>query len=621
MPSPFLTLPFTKYSGGGVEGLLQFFLSDLLHGRDQGRGFTEGGLLGVLSSFINLASMIFGLEGGELTKQELQRQKNLGPDPRAHRGMGMGGGVKKYASGGMVYGPSHAQGGVLAELEGGEYVLPKYQVGAMVTGQSGYQARTQSSGAGGSSDISDLLGLGSAGAEISVLVGAVTDLIEAISGDSGLVPALVEGDVQFMNLMVNGFENAEGEMVDGFIPQLIAVQDGLNKMLFGEDGNGGLLQSTQLMAEQHTEMMTGITELSKFNIEVAKVMAGIVGLVVLIAALSTGIGQVIAVIGAFAAFYKANQEAIEGVPKKIGAFFNNVMAILRGEAELGGLGFKFLRSPFGSRSSEERLMKVGIGNEDHWQDIPIFAGGGYMRGPSHATGGIPIEVEGGEYIINKRSASKIGLPFLHALNSYEDGGPAMPSKGTLTPINFGSAGANVRDLGTAGRKFAEWFGETYMNLNMKLPGASGGAKFLGSTIFAEGGFAEPTGTATNGAFNLSSGRQGNDVFGYVEGGLRGALLPPSVTPYAKYTAPPWTGGLGNIFSFESGGSVSRMSYRSGGAVSSNDSELAMAINQLASAIRSQGTTEVNVYTDLEGQTRAAVSEYRAEVRERQARSL
>ena len=197
----------------------------------------------------------------------------------------------------------------------------------------------------------------------------------------------------------------------------------------------------------------------------------------------------------------------------------------------------------------------------------------------------------------------------------------MPSKGTLTPINFGSVGANVRDLGTAGKKFAEFFGETYMNLNMKLPGASGGAKFLGSTIFAKGGFAEPTGTAANGAFNLSSGRRGNDVFGYVEGGMRGALLPPSIDPYASYTAPSWTGGLGNILGFEGGGSVPRMSYRSGGAVSSNDSELAMAINQLAGAIRSQGTTEVNVYTDLEGQTRAAVSDYRAEVRERQARSL
>ena len=171
-----------------------------------------------------------------------------------------------------------------------------------------------------------------------------------------------------------------------------------------------------------------------------------------------------------------------------------------------------------------------------------------------------------------------------------------------------------------------------MTLSMKLPGAFGGSKFLGNRIFERGGSVSetmeklmPSGSFEQGAFNLSSGRQGNDIFGYIEGGLKGTVLPPSIDPYAKYEPPPWTGGIGdaisNAFGFGEGGSVPRMSYRSGGAVSSNDSELAMAINQLAGAIRSQGTTEVNVYTDLEGQTKAAVSEYRAEVRERQARSL
>ena len=33
--------------------------------------------------------------------------------------------MPKFGSGGVVDGPSHAQGGVLAELEGGEYVVPK----------------------------------------------------------------------------------------------------------------------------------------------------------------------------------------------------------------------------------------------------------------------------------------------------------------------------------------------------------------------------------------------------------------------------------------------------------------------------------------------------------------
>lgn len=39
-----------------------------------------------------------------------------------------GGAIPKFADGGRVYGPSHAAGGVIAELEGGEYVVPKKYV-------------------------------------------------------------------------------------------------------------------------------------------------------------------------------------------------------------------------------------------------------------------------------------------------------------------------------------------------------------------------------------------------------------------------------------------------------------------------------------------------------------
>lgn len=44
------------------------------------------------------------------------------------RQSGDGGGVPKFAEGGPVSGPSHASGGVLAELEGGEYVIPKDKI-------------------------------------------------------------------------------------------------------------------------------------------------------------------------------------------------------------------------------------------------------------------------------------------------------------------------------------------------------------------------------------------------------------------------------------------------------------------------------------------------------------
>ena len=42
--------------------------------------------------------------------------------------------------------------------------------------------------------------------------------------------------------------------------------------------------------------------------------------------------------------------------------------------------------------------------------------GGLLKGPSHAKGGIPIEVEGGEYIIKKKSVNKQTEPVLEYIN-------------------------------------------------------------------------------------------------------------------------------------------------------------------------------------------------------------
>ena len=38
--------------------------------------------------------------------------------------------------------------------------------------------------------------------------------------------------------------------------------------------------------------------------------------------------------------------------------------------------------------------------------------GGQLKGPSHKDGGIPIEAEGGEYIITKKSVNKGTEPIL-----------------------------------------------------------------------------------------------------------------------------------------------------------------------------------------------------------------
>ncbi len=63
-----------------------------------------------------------------------------------------------------------------------------------------------------------------------------------------------------------------------------------------------------------------------------------------------------------------------------------------------------------------------------------YSSGGYLVGPSHENGGIraivdgtePIELEGGEYIINAQTVNALGVPFLDKLNStqttYHTGG-------------------------------------------------------------------------------------------------------------------------------------------------------------------------------------------------------
>ena len=53
----------------------------------------------------------------------------------------------------------------------------------------------------------------------------------------------------------------------------------------------------------------------------------------------------------------------------------------------------------------------GIANK--WER---YVKGGKTNGPSHAKGGIPIEVEGGEYIIKKDSVNAETQPILEKIN-------------------------------------------------------------------------------------------------------------------------------------------------------------------------------------------------------------
>ena len=80
--------------------------------------------------------------------------------------------------------------------------------------------------------------------------------------------------------------------------------------------------------------------------------------------------------------------------------------------------------------------------------------GGKLVGPSHANGGIqgvvdgtePIEVEGGEFIINKESAAALGDDFLHKLNATGTNmnGPGGFQQGQLGNGSNYQYGGNVR---------------------------------------------------------------------------------------------------------------------------------------------------------------------------------
>ena len=44
--------------------------------------------------------------------------------------------------------------------------------------------------------------------------------------------------------------------------------------------------------------------------------------------------------------------------------------------------------------------------------------GGKMDGPSHSKGGIPINVEGGEYVVKKDSVNASTEPYLEYINQH-----------------------------------------------------------------------------------------------------------------------------------------------------------------------------------------------------------
>ena len=620
-----ISLPFTENSGMGIEGILQFFLSDLLFGRDQGQGYNQGGIMQILSTIANLPFMPFeGKIQGQRTKEHIEYQKKLGSPYKRN--------PRNYAVGGPVYGPSHAQGGVLAELEGGEYVIPKnvrmMQTGgsAAVTGGSGYASR---SGSGAS----QMTGAGGGGSDFArleqVLLSWLEQFESLLLGPDGFLPGLKE---EVKNI------------VDGFI-------EGIEKLL------GPLSQLYTAFA-----IIAAIQLGALFTSMATAIYAFLVGP---FAAFVAAYWPVIAVIAAIAAVYLIYQNNVEYFNEKLTDLIETIQAISVAMlffvtlpftisaaivkaivdgftngfsgVNLGEIFGDLLGSATGIEGFRASFFNYGrwFGMGDKFLiDIPIsweegdtwkkyFREGGYMSGPSHEAGGIPIEVEGGEWIISKKAVDFWGSDVFKFLNEaklpqFGNGNEVnWDQKQTASKLNsFGISGGISTDdfLGGAARDlWNRLVGEKYVEAGIDLapnPGA-----YLRQNIFKNGGDTskalEATSTVTEKFFGFKD-RVGSNITGYVEAAL--GLMTPQMKPESSFSYdPPRIGGGGLL-----GGRVVPGILAEGGHI---DPMVVGLLTELVDAVREGQDTEVNVFTDLRGESRAAVTDFRSEIRERDLRGL
>ena len=104
-------------------------LSTAINSNNQRLGQNTQGLARTATALGTLSTRIarLGAQLAGLPRAIASSGFGFGSRPRAKAA---GGKIQKFASGGYVKGPSHGAGGVLAELEGGEYVIPRrYQRG------------------------------------------------------------------------------------------------------------------------------------------------------------------------------------------------------------------------------------------------------------------------------------------------------------------------------------------------------------------------------------------------------------------------------------------------------------------------------------------------------------
>jgi hypothetical protein len=162
-------------------------------------------------------------------------------------------------------------------------------------------------------------------------------------------------------------------------------------------------------------------------------------------AFNAGTQSIIALLGADEAARKKNANTIK--------FFERSRVIVNGVAEVSALAKGFAElGPFAQVLAAIQIAasiaRTAAGIKSI--DAQKFEMGGIFRGPSHAHGGIPIEVEGDEIILTKGVGRD---PFLRRLASnlnvagggrmFEAGGPTDPFIPSVTSSNRAAVGSLV----------------------------------------------------------------------------------------------------------------------------------------------------------------------------------
>jgi hypothetical protein len=123
----------------------------------------------------------------------------------------------------------------------------------------------------------------------------------------------------------------------------------------------------------------------------------------------------------------------------------NLVASFKGSSGGGGGGFfgSFLSGLFGGGGGGGTATVTGSFMADAWSGA--YATGGLLKGPTHSSGGVNIEAEGGEYITRKEQTQK-WLPLLEAINKGDLDSVAPKTKfaqGGLVPPMFAKGGSVI----------------------------------------------------------------------------------------------------------------------------------------------------------------------------------